>query len=374
MLERTDVIVIGAGVIGLAVARQLAMSGRSVIVVERHARSGTETSSRNSGVIHSGIYYPPGSSKARLCVRGRDLLYEYCRSRQVPHDNCGKLIVAQAAEAPRLEKLQAIAVRNGVMDLEWLDAAAIRVLEPAVRATAGLWCPSTGIVSAHDLMTAMEGDIEAAGGILAYRTAFASALPNSKGIEVALRSGEDMLRMECAALINSAGLGAPALVQQIEGYPVARIPAPHFAKGSYFEFSGRSPFRHLVYPMPSEAGLGVHGTLDLAGRLRFGPDVEWLDPHLPEFDYTVATERGDSFYAAIREYWPGLPDDSLQPSYSGIRPKLVGPGQPAADFLIEGESQHGVAGLVNLLGMESPGLTSALAIAEEVESMLEAAG
>lgn len=369
-MDEVDVVVIGAGVIGLAVARALSMSGRSVIVLERHTQVGTETSSRNSGVIHSGIYYPPGSAKARLCVRGRGLLYAYCHDKLVPHRPCGKLIVAQTAEVPKLRRLHETAECNGVTDLRWLDSGGVHEFEPAVRATAGLWCPSTGIISVHEYMTALHGDVENAGGILAFRTEFRAAQPDSGGFRVEFDSGEETMELHCVSLVNSAGLAATGLLPRIAGYPAARIPGRFFAKGNYFEYSGRSPFTHLVYPMPSEAGLGVHATLDMGGALRFGPDVEWIEPGAGEFDYAVEERRGRSFYAAIREYWPALPDASLRPSYSGIRPKLVGPGAAAADFLLEGPADHGVAGLINLLGMESPGLTASLAIAEAVASML----
>jgi L-2-hydroxyglutarate oxidase LhgO len=371
-MDRVDVIVIGAGVIGLAIGRAMILGGRSVIIVERHAHPGTETSSRNSGVIHSGIYYPTGSAKARLCVRGSALLYEYCEARRLLHRRCGKLIVAQQSEVPKLQKLQDTALRNGVGDLAWLDPNGIAEKEPAVRASAGLWCPSTGIVGVHEYMTSLHGDLEDAGGVLALRTEFIAARATSQGFEVDLRSDGEVLSLGCATLVNSAGLAATSQLSAIDGYPAARIPGRFFAKGNYFEFSGRSPFRHLVYPMPGEAGLGVHATLDMGGQLRFGPDVEWIDPPPVDFDYSVAEERGRGFYGAIREYWPGLPDASLRPSYSGIRPKLVGAGSPAADFQIEGPAEHGVAGLINLLGMESPGLTSSLAIGEEVVRIADA--
>lgn len=363
-------IVVGAGVIGLAVARALCLAGRSVIVVERHDMSGTETTSRNSGVIHSGIYYPTGSAKAALCVRGRHLLYDYCASRHVPHSRCGKLIVAQTSEVPRLENLKRTADRNGVTDLQWLDADGIREKEPAVRSTAALWCPSTGIVSAHDLTVAMTGDIENAGGLLALRTEFLEARTDGEGFVVNLRSDGELAELACAGLVNSAGLAAVGLLSRVDGYPQQRLRQPYFAKGNYFEYSGKSPFRHLIYPMPNEAGLGIHATIDLGGQLRFGPDVEWLDSSDEKFDYAVDPSRGDKFYAAIREYWPDLADGSLRSSYSGIRPKLVGPGSAAADFCIEAQSEHGVPGLVNLLGMESPGLTSSLAVAEEVARLM----
>lgn len=370
-MEKVDAVVVGAGVIGMAAARALCLAGRSVIVVERHANPGTETSSRNSGVIHSGIYYPPGSAKARFCVRGKALLYEYCAARHVEFRQCGKLIVAQAHQLAKLQSLLQTAVSNDVTDLTWLDGAKLRHVEPEVRASAGLWCPGTGIVSAHDLIHAMQADIESNGGLLAFRTEFLEARTTVDGFEVSLLADGDAMSLSCTSLVNSAGLASTALLTRIDGYPRAQIPVPHFAKGNYFEFSGRSPFRHLVYPMPGEAGLGVHATLDLGGQLRFGPDVEWLDGAKAPFDYVVDPARAGGFYASIREYWPALPDDSLRPSYSGIRPKIVGAGSPAADFRIESARDHGVSGLINLLGMESPGLTASLAVAEQVVKLLD---
>jgi L-2-hydroxyglutarate oxidase LhgO len=368
-VDRIDAVVIGAGIIGLAVARALSQENRSVVVVERHGQIGTETSSRNSGVIHSGIYYPAGTAKARLCVRGRELLYDYCRKRQIPHRQCGKLIVAQAPEVSKLQALAETALRNGVEDLQWLEYGALRAAEPVVRATAGLWCPSTGIVDVHEVMTALHGDFENAGGILALRTEVRHVQSGPDGFRLDVNCNGEPVVLNCTTVVNSAGLSAVALLARINGYPDSLVPVARFAKGSYFEYSGRSPFRHLIYPLPDHAGLGVHGTHDLAGRLRFGPDVEWLDDTDP-FDYKVSSERVESFYSAVRRYWPELPDDSLQPSYSGIRAKLAGPGQPAADFRLEGSAAHGIPGLVNLLGMESPGLTASLAVAEDVSRIL----
>lgn len=369
-MEAVDAIVVGAGVIGLAVARAIASAGRSVVVVERHSHAGTETSSRNSGVIHSGIYYPPGSSKARLCVRGRSLFYQYCRERNVPHLQCGKLIVATSSEVSKLEALHANALCNGVDSLQWLDRAGIRAMEPVLCSEVGLWCPDTGIVSVHEFFTALHADVELAGGHVVFRTRFLGSQPTAAGHEVRLDCDGEPMSMRCSWLVNSAGLAAIEMLRLIGGYPGQRIPPQYFAKGNYFDFSGRSPFRHLVYPMPGAAGLGVHGTLDMAGRLRFGPDVEWVEGVPEKLDYAVDPDRVGQFIAAIREYWPEIPAGSLHPSYSGMRPKLVGPGAAAADFRIEGPVEHDVPGLINLLGMESPGLTSSLAIAEEVERVL----
>ncbi len=362
MSDSVDAVVIGAGVVGLAVGRALAMKGMEIIVLERHRLPGQETSSRNSGVIHSGIYYPQHSLKALLCVRGRELLYPYCESRELAYRRCGKLIVAQEAQIEALHGLNGKAKANGVNDLEWLSAAEVRELEPAVRCAAGLLSPSTGIIDVHELMTAFEADIEANGGSAVFDSELLEAKAVSGGFELRVLSGGDESVLMCRRLINSAGLAAIDLLKRIGGYPAERLRPAYFAKGNYFVCQGVKPFGRLVYPMPNEAGLGVHATLDLDGTTRFGPDVEWVD--VPE--YSVNPARGNSFYAAIREYWPGLPDGSLQPGYSGIRPKLVGADDKAADFLIEGPEEHGVPGLVNLLGMESPGLTSSMAVGEHV--------
>jgi L-2-hydroxyglutarate oxidase LhgO len=367
MTDHVDVLVVGGGVVGLAVARALALAGRETMVVERNDAIGQEISSRNSGVIHSGIYYPARSLKARLCVQGRHLLYAYCAQREVPHRQCGKLIVAQASETPALERLLATARGNGVADLAWLDAAAARELEPQVQCAAALWSPSTGIVDVHELMNSLEGDLLNAGGSVSLRTELCSALAAGDGLRASLRSGEDSFELECKVLINCGGLAGRENAASISGYPDERKGPTLLAKGNYFTCAGKPAFRHLVYPMPGQAGLGVHATLDLAGRVRFGPDVEWIE----QIDYKVDPGRAGVFYSAIRTYWPGLPDGALQPDYAGIRPKLVGPGEAAADFVIEDASGHGIRGLVNLLGIESPGLTSALAIGEYVRTLLD---
>lgn len=358
MIDSIDAAVIGAGVVGLAVGRALAKQGLETLVLERNARIGEETSSRNSGVIHSGIYYPAGSLKAQLCARGRDLLYAYCEEKGIAHRRCGKLIVAQARETDGLRDLQQRALANGVTDLEWLEASDIRQLEPQVRAAAGLFCPSTGIIDVHELMTALQGDLEQAGGSVVCNSELLSATTHPSGFTLTVRSGDEQTQLNSRWLINSAGLHAVDLLHRIAPYPTDRIPRRFYAKGTYFDCRGASPFRHLVYPIPVEGGLGIHATLDLAGRVRFGPDVQWIDT----LNYDVDATRANDFYAAIREYWPGLTDNSLTPSYAGIRPKLSGKGMPAADFLIETPHQHGVEGLINLLGIESPGLTSSLAI------------
>lgn len=367
-MEHVDTVVVGAGVIGLAVARALATAGRDVLVLERHSRAGEETSSRNSGVIHSGIYYPAGSMKARSCVRGRELLYAYCEQRNVSHLRCGKLVVAQASQVEQLRGLARRAGMNGVGDLQWLDAGQVRDLEPEVRCSAGLLVPCTGIVSVPELLDALQADLQALGAGVFLRADVQSAQVTSAGFELRVNCGGELQALACRRLVNAAGLQAVSVAQRLGGYPVERLPKAFFAKGNYFVCHRLRPFSHLVYPMPDEAGLGVHATLDIDGSLRFGPDVEWIDAP----DYQVDERRGDAFYAAIREYWPGLPDHALQPGYAGVRPKLVGPGQAAADFVIEGPADHGVAGLVNLLGIESPGLTSSLHIAERVRDLLAA--
>jgi L-2-hydroxyglutarate oxidase LhgO len=361
--EDIDTLVIGGGVIGLAVARALARSGREVIVLERHLRVGEETSSRNSEVIHAGIYYPTHSLKARLCLRGRELLYAYCVEKDIPHRRCGKLIVACAtSEIPRLEALQRQAQENGVCDLELIDRRRVGVLEPAVRAEAGLWSPSTGILDSHALLTALCGDLEAHGGHVALGSRFLRGELARGAMSVVIGVDGEEHRLTARRLVNAAGLAASEVARKLIGMDPARIPATRYAKGTYFTLSGARPFRHLVYPLPDSAGLGIHATLDLAGGTRFGPDVEWV----PAPDYTVDAARAASFASAIRRYWPALVDHALIPGYAGVRPKLCGPGEPAADFVIQGPQAHACPGLVNLYGLESPGLTAALAVAEQV--------
>ena len=367
MSDIIETVVVGAGVVGLAVARQLARRGLEVVVIDRNSRIGEETSARNSGVIHSGIYYPAGSLKARLCVRGRRLMYEYCHDHTVAHRRCGKIIVAQAGQESALRRLEAIGKGNGVEDLRWLSAGQVRELEPDITCTAGLLSPSTGIVDVHEFMSALQADLESSGGHVVTRTTLNNARLKAGGhFELSLQSDGEDQSMLCRFLVNSAGLSAPGLLRVIEGYPQERWRRSYLAKGTYFTCSGARPFRHLIYPMPDDAGLGVHATLDLDGSVRFGPDVEWVD----QIGYEVDAGRGEGFYAAIRQYWPGLKDGALNPGYAGIRPKLVPAGEKAADFVIETREQHGVDGLVNLLGIESPGLTSALAIAEMVAADL----
>lgn len=361
-MERVDCVVVGAGVVGLAVARALAQAGREVLILEAEGSIGTGTSSRNSEVIHAGIYYPQGSLKARLCVAGRDALYAFCDSHGVPYRRCGKLIVAtDESQLAGLDSLQAHALANGVDDLQRLDGDDVMALEPQLNAVAGLLSPSTGIVDSHGLMLALQGDAEASGALLALHAGVEAVEVLSDGLRVDVGGAEPMTLL-ANTLINCAGHAAPVIAARTTGLPADKVPPRYFAKGTYFSLSTPTPFRHLVYPLPEPGGLGVHLTLDLGGQARFGPDVEWVD----SLDYTMDERRAEGFYAAIRRYWPGLQDGSLQPAYTGIRPKISGPGEPAADFCISGPAEHGIAGLVNLFGIESPGLTAALAIADEV--------
>jgi L-2-hydroxyglutarate oxidase LhgO len=365
-MDEVECVVVGAGVIGLAVARALALAGIEVLVLEQAYTIGFETSSRNSEVIHGGLYYPVGSLKARSCVEGRRRLYGYCREHGVPHARLGKLVVATShAEIAGLEKIACTARGNGVDDLEWLDPKQARQLEPALNCVAALLSPSTGIIDSHALMLAYQGDAEAAGAIVVLRTPVLCGSVCHDGFELAI-GGDQPTGIRCRSLINAAGLHAPALARMIEGIPPETIPPAYFCRGIYFTLSGRAPFHRLIYPVPVAGGLGVHITLDLAGQARFGPDVEWVS----SIDYTVEPARGEVFYAAIRTYWPGLPDGALQPGYAGIRPKISGPAEPAADFLVQGPDAHGVPGLVNLYGIESPGLTSALPLADEAVEKL----
>lgn len=376
MTDHVDCIVIGAGVIGLAIARELALAGREVIITEATAGIGNGTSSRNSEVIHAGIYYRPGSLKARLCVAGRALLYRYCEERHVPHRRCGKLLVATGTgQAGRLQGIAAHAAQNGVHDLRPIDAAYARELEPALHCTAALLSPSTGIVDSHALMQQLLADAEAAGAMLALQTEVvaARATPDGIALDVVTADGEEM-QLSAALVVNAAGLAAPRLAQRFEGLSPTQVPTAFFAKGNYFSLTGKTPFSRLIYPLPEEGGLGVHLTLDLAGQARFGPDVEWLNiGDERDIDYAVDARRADGFYASIRRYWPALPDATLQPSYAGVRPKLAR-GGPEQDFIISTPAQHGFPGLINLFGIESPGLTSALAIAQEVAAYATTAG
>jgi L-2-hydroxyglutarate oxidase LhgO len=365
-MDEVECVVVGAGVVGLAVARALAVAGHGVLVLERANTIGFETSSRNSEVIHGGLYYPVGSLKARSCVAGRRRLYAYCRQHGIPHARIGKLIVATSeAEISGLEKIAATAHGNGVDELEWLDRTQAQRLEPALHCVAALLSPSTGIIDSHALMLAYQGEAEGAGAMVVLRTPVLSGEVRNDGFMLAT-GGVEPTAIRCRYLVNAAGLYAPALAHAIQGVPSATIPPAYFCRGVYFTLSGRAPFGRLIYPVPVAGGLGVHITLDLAGQARFGPDVEWIS----SVDYSVDPARGEVFYAAVRTYWPELRDGSLQPGYAGIRPKISGPTDPVADFVVQGPEVHGVPGLVNMYGIESPGLTASLPLADEVVTKL----
>ncbi len=361
-MDAIDSVVIGAGVVGLAVARALALAGREVIVLEAEDAIGTHTSSRNSEVIHAGIYYPPGSLKARACVAGRHRLYDFCASHGIPHRRSGKLIVAcDEAQLEELESIRRRALANGVEDITWLSRAQTLALEPALSAVASLHSPSTGIVDSHALMLAYLGDAEAHGAMLALKSPLEQAQLRGDGIALRV-GGSEPMQLLARCVVNCAGLHAPSVARRIEGYPPAQAPGEYYAKGNYYALTGRAPFSRLIYPVPEPGGLGVHITLDLAGQARFGPDVEWVE----RIDYQVDPGRAARFYTAIRRYWPALPDGALVPGYAGIRPKIVPQGAAAADFVVQGPREHGVPGLVQLFGIESPGLTASLALADEV--------
>lgn len=362
-----ETLIIGAGVVGLAIARSLATAGHEILVVEKNDIIGSETSARNSEVIHAGIYYPKDSFKARLCVEGKELLYAHCASHGVPHRRIGKLIVASnEGQRAALLSIRDRAAANGVNDLELLDQSATRAMEPALGVVAGLFSPSTGIIDSHAYMLSLQGDAEALGGQLAFNTRADSWEPiDSGGFRVTF-SGAENMTLTCRKLIISGGLHSSAMASKSSAAPAQTVPPTLYAKGNYFRLNGRAPFSHLIYPVPEPGGLGVHLTLDMGGQARFGPDVEWVDG----LDYEVDPSRSEKFYAAIRSYWPDLPDNCLEPDYAGIRPKLVGPGEPAADFDFWGPDDHGLPGLVGLFGMESPGLTASLAIAKHVQRLL----
>ena len=368
MTEQVECVVLGAGVVGLAAARALAMRGREVVVLEAGGAVGTGTSSRNSEVVHAGLHYPEGSLKARFCVAGRRALYAYCAERGIPHARTGKLIVAATPdEAPALEAIRARAEAAGVDDLASIGGNEARRLEPHLACAAALLSPSTGIVDSHALMLSYRGDLEAAGGAVALNAPLLSGAVRPGGFALEVGGAEPM-RLDCEVLVNAAGLHAPDLARRISGIPPASVPPSYLCKGSYYALQGRAPFSRLIYPVPEPGGLGVHLTLDLGGQARFGPDVEWIERE----DYDVDPRRAAGFYAAIRRYWPGLPDGALMPGYAGIRPKISGPGEPAADFMVSGPTAHGVPGLVNLFGIESPGLTAALALGDYVAELADA--
>jgi L-2-hydroxyglutarate oxidase LhgO len=363
--DRVDVAIIGGGVIGLAVARAFALAGRDVVVLEAESTIGIHTSSRNSEVIHAGIYYKGGSAKALLCVRGKEALYAFCEAKNVPHARLGKIIVAtRDEELPELERIRLHAAANGVTDLVYLDTREIRELEPDVIAVRGLLSPSTGIIDSHGLMSALRRDAESRDTHVVLSTPVTSGRVLDSGIELSF-GGSEPATVICNTVVNAAGLHAQQVAKTIRGLPEATIPPSHYAIGHYFVLGRKAPFRRLVYPIPVPGGLGIHVTLDLGGQARFGPDVSWVD----HIDYAFDESRASSFYAAIRGYYPGLRDGDLEPGYTGIRPKLGPPGSPAADFVLQGPAVHGVPGLVNLYGIESPGLTASLAIAEDVVAL-----
>ena len=362
MTDKIGAVVIGAGVVGLACARALALRGIETVILEAHDAIGTETSSRNSEVIHAGIYYPAGSLKARLCVAGKALLYDYCTAHHVAHRRCGKLLVATtSAQEESLAALRRKAEANGVLDLQPMASAKLKAIEPELRASAALLSPSTGIIDSHGLMRALLGDAEAHGAALALQSPLLRAEANAGGFLLKVGGAEPM-RLQTDLLINSAGLQAARVAATIDGLDPRHVPRLHLARGNYFSLAGKAPFSRLIYPLPEPGGLGVHITLDLGGQARFGPDVEWVDA----IDYAVDPRRAEVFYGEVRKYWPRLPDGALQPAYSGIRPKLAGPGERQADFLVQSQAVHGLPGLINLFGIESPGLTACLALAEHV--------
>jgi L-2-hydroxyglutarate oxidase LhgO len=363
-MDHIDAVVIGAGVVGLAIARELALRGHETLILEAAAGIGQGASSRNSEVIHAGLYYPRGSLKARLCVAGRERLYGFCRERGIVHRRCGKLIVADRTQLPALEQLNANASANGVQ-LEWLDGAQARALEPELACAAALYSPFSGILDVHAYMLALLAEAEAHGATLSCRSEVTRlALEDDGAVRIGVNGAAPTLRAR--ALINSAGVQAPAVAHLVEGFPPEHIPVACFAKGNYFALRGRAPFQRLVYPLPDGVGLGIHLTLDLAGRARFGPDVEWVKAS----DFRVDPARSAAFYAAIRRYWPALADGALEPAYAGMRAKISGPGQAAADFRIDDATRHGVSSVLNLFGIESPGLTASLALASEAVSRI----
>jgi L-2-hydroxyglutarate oxidase LhgO len=367
MIEKMDCAVIGAGVVGLAVARELALAGREVIVLEAEDAIGTHTSSRNSEVIHAGLYYPKDSLKARYCVAGKRLLYRYCAERGVPHSNIGKIVVAVTGEeTATLRGYVDKANANGVTDLHWLSREELRELEPAVECVAGFLSPSTGIVDSHALMLAYQGDAENAGAVTVFRSPLLAGQATADGIVLEV-GGDEPMTILCKSVVNCGGLFAQDVARAIRGLPPESIPPQYFAKAHYYTLAGKPPFHRLVYPVASHAHLGVHVTIDLGGQVKFGPDVTWVDG----VDYSFDPAREPLFYEAIRKYYPELRDGQLQPGYTGIRPKVSGPTEPAGDFVIRGPAEHGVAGLVNLYGIESPGLTASLSIAEHVGGLLK---
>lgn len=366
MAESIECAVIGAGVIGLAAARALARGGKEVIVLEAGDAIGKETSSRNSEIIHAGIYYPPQSLKARLCVRGRKLIYDYLKVHGIEHHICGKLIVAvDDGEIALLRGLMERGTENGADDLKWLEGSEAETIEPELRCRAAVLSPSTGIFDSHAFMLSLQGDAEKHGAAFAFMAPVSGGRVSDNGILLNVGGGAPM-DLLCRTVINSAGHGAWDVAAAIDGFPAAMVPPHHLAKGSYFYLSGKAPFERLIYPAPGAATLGLHYTRDLGGQGRFGPDIEWVD----EIDYAVDAARSAGFLAAISRYWPPAESRELVPGYAGVRPKIQAPGEKARDFMIQGEAEHGISGLINLFGIESPGLTSSLAIAEKIVRML----
>lgn len=362
-----DYVVIGAGVVGLAIARALSISGREVIVLDSEKTFGTGISARNSEVIHAGIYYPQNSLKSKLCVEGSALLYNYAAEHNIEYKKCGKLIVAtNEQQINTLQEIKQNAAANGVNDLKLLSQEEAIQIEPNLNCTSALLSPSTGIIDTHGFMLSLLGDLENNGSQCVFSSNVISGEIHDNHIELKVKSDNQVIILNAKKVINSAGLGAVTFVNSISNFPANKIPNSYYAKGNYFSLNAKNPFSHLIYPVPAKAGLGVHLTFDLAGKARFGPDVEWVE----NIDYQVDPARADSFYPAIRRYWPDLPNGSLSPDYSGIRPKLQGQGEVAHDFMIQGKSEHGVSGLINLFGIESPGLTSSLAIAQYIEKLL----
>ncbi len=368
-----DCLIIGAGVVGLAIARQLALGGRETLVLEANKSIGQGISSRNSEVIHAGIYYPKDSLKAQFCLAGRKALYEFCQSHKIPHQRCGKLLVAASPDQlDQVLAIQAKAKANGVDDLTLIDRASLKAMEPEVEGVMALHSPSTGIIDSHALMLALQGDAEAHGCAFAFQSALEHGRIENGMFHLQI-GGPDPMQISANHLILSAGLAMPRLAKNLHGLPSQSIPAYGFAKGNYFSLSRRAPFSHLIYPVPEPGGLGIHLTLDLSGRGKFGPDVEWLEESDDRnIDYRVNPQRAEKFYAAIRKYWPGLRDGDLNPDYSGVRPKITRPGEPDADFLIQDARSHNVPGLIALYGIESPGLTSSMAIGEYIARHINA--
>jgi len=366
-LDIVEYVIIGAGVVGLAIARQIALSGRDVLIIEGAKTIGSGISARNSEVIHAGIYYPKDSLKAKFCVRGKELLYQYAKKRGIEHNNCAKLLVAtNDAQISRLEDIKTRAANNGVLDLELITSSAAKSLENSLICKAAIFSPSTGIIDAHAFMLSLLGEVEDNGGACSFLSKVERITPYDNGFTLNINCQGEDIALRAKTIINAAGLSAVKIANNIDGFAKDKCPKQRYAKGNYFKLTGKHDFKHLIYPIPQEAGLGIHLTLDLAGQVRFGPDVEWVDKP----DYKVNTARIDEFYSSIRDYLPALHDNSLIPDYCGIRPKIFFGDKAYTDFLIQGEKDHGISGLINLFGIESPGLTASLAIAEYVKEMI----